>query len=86
MAEEGSVSPRPRGFTPYHSFIINLHHLGFSELGIPQQTRALFSSICCSATWEVLALLGGKRERFHVAKDKHVVIMYLTEEQERQSH
>lgn len=41
MAEEGSVSLRPRGFTPYHSFIINLPHLGFGELGIPPQTKAL---------------------------------------------
>lgn len=31
MAEEGSVSLRPRGFTPYHSFIINLHHAGPAE-------------------------------------------------------
>lgn len=41
MAEEGSISLRPRGFTPYHSFIINLPHLGFGELGIPPQTKAL---------------------------------------------
>lgn len=41
MAEEGSISLRPRGFAPYHSFIINLPHLGFGELGIPPQTKAL---------------------------------------------
>lgn len=44
MAEEGSVSLRPRGFTPYHSFIINLHHVGLGELGILQQTGARPSS------------------------------------------
>lgn len=44
MAEERSVSLRPWGFTPYHSFIINLHHLGLGELGITPQTGALFCS------------------------------------------
>lgn len=41
MVEEGSESLRPWGFTPYHSFIINLHHLGLKDLRILQQTRAI---------------------------------------------
>lgn len=45
MAEEGSVSLRPWGFTPYHSFIINLHHLGLGELGIPPQTTVDLCSV-----------------------------------------
>lgn len=56
MAEEGSVSLRPQGFTPYHSFIINLHHLGLGELGIPRQTTALFCFYLLQ-----LANMGGPR-------------------------
>lgn len=44
MVEEGSISLRPWGFTLYYSFIINLPHLGFGELGTLPQTGALFYS------------------------------------------
>lgn len=74
MAEEGSVSLRPRDFTPYRSFIINLHHLGLGELGIMPQTGALF---CCSLhTWEVLlSLLLLKRKRVRESRTYYVANM-----------
>lgn len=49
MPEEGSVSLRPRGFTPYHSFIINLHHVGPGELESCNR-RDLFSSHSVAAS------------------------------------
>lgn len=60
MAEEESASPRPRGFTLDHSFIINLPQLGFGAVGIPPQTDALLRVCCSSVNVGGLSL---KRER-----------------------
>lgn len=55
MAEEGSVSLRPQGFTPYHSFIINLHHLGLGEL----ESRSRQEPLCshCVAACRICEVL-----------------------------
>lgn len=64
MVEEGSISLRPWGFTLCHSFIINLPHLGFGELGTPPLTGTLF---CCSllqfANMECPSLTAGIKEK-----------------------
>lgn len=61
MVEEGNISLRPWGFTLCHSFIINLPHMGFGELGL---TGTLFySSLLQFANMGCPSLTAGIKEK-----------------------
>lgn len=53
--KEGSVSLRPGGFTPYHSFIINLLHVGLGE-SCSRPSSVLFSICRGRRTWKVSSI------------------------------